>query len=119
MQIDPSAAKVTLVTFWAIESGTARRFVEKLMKTESEFRPRGLRSFGFMQVSSQDRANYYLEDLGLDFPQAYDRQKLGSKYNVDTSKGTTLVVDASKNVVAITSNPAEIREVVTRLLSLE
>ena len=119
MQIDPSASKVTLVTFWAIESGAARRYVGNLMKIESEFRPRGLKSFGFMQINSQDRANYYLEDLGLDFPQAYDRQKLGSKYNVDTSKGTTLVVDASNRVVAITSNPVEIRAAVARLLSLE
>jgi hypothetical protein len=119
MQIDPGAAKVTLVTFWAIESGTARRYVGNLMKTESEFRPRGLRSFGFMQVASVERANYYLEDMGLDFPQAYDRQKLAAKYNADASKGTTLVVDASNNVVAISSNPVEIRAAVARLLSLE
>jgi hypothetical protein len=119
MQIDPPASKVTLVTFWAIESGVARRYVEKLMKIESEFRPRGLKSFGFMQVNSRERADYYLEDLGLDFPQAYDRQKLGSKYNVDTTKGTTLVVDASNQVVAISTNPVEIRAAVARLLSLE
>jgi hypothetical protein len=119
MQIEPSAAKVTLVTFWAVESGTARRFVGNLMKTESEFRPRGLRSYGFMQVGNPERAKYYLEDLGLDFPQAYDREKLGAKYNADASKGTTLVVDASNRVVAISSNPVEIRAAVARLLSLE
>jgi hypothetical protein len=119
VRIDPAGAKVTLVTFWAIESGVARRYVEKLMKIESEFRPRGLKSFGFMQASSRERADYYLEDMSLDFPQAYDRQKLGSKYNVDTSKGTTLVVDASNHVVAISSNPVEIRAAVARLLSLE
>jgi hypothetical protein len=119
MQIDPGAAKVTLVTFWAIESGAARRYVEKLMRIESEFRPRGLKSFGFMQVASRERADYYLEDLSLDFPQAYDREKLGPKYKVDAIKGTTLVVDASRNVVAVSSNPAEIRAAVARLLSLE
>jgi hypothetical protein len=119
MQIDPATAKVTLVTFWAIESGAARRYVANLMKIESEFRPRGLKSFGFMQVANPERAKYYLEDIGLDFPQAYDRQKLGSKYNADASKGTTLVVDASNNVVAISSNPAEIRAAVARLLSLQ
>jgi hypothetical protein len=78
-----------------------------------------LKSFGFMQVNSRERADYYLEDMGLDFPQAYDREKLGSRYNVDTIKGTTLVVDASKRVVAVSSNPAEIRAAVARLLSLE
>jgi hypothetical protein len=119
MQIDPAAAKVTLVTFWAIESGAARRYVGNLMKIESEFRPRGLKSFGFMQVASRERADYYLEDMSLDFPQAYDRQKLGSKYKADPSKGTTLVVDASNRVVAISSNPTEIRAAVARLLSLE
>jgi Redoxin len=119
MQIDPSAAKVTLVTFWAIESGAARRYVEKLMHTDAEFRAKGLRSFGFMQVSNPERAKYYLEDMGLDFPQAYDREKLGAKYNADASKGTTLVVDASNRVVAISSNPVEIRAAVARLLSLE
>jgi len=119
MQIDPAAGKVTLITFWAVESGAARRYVGNLMKIESEFRPRGLKSFGFMQVASRERADYYLEDLSLDFPQASDRQKLGSKYNVDANKGTTLVVDSSKNVVAVSSNPAEIRAAVARLLSLE
>lgn len=119
MLIDPGAAKVTLVTFWAVESGAARRYVENLKKTESEFRPHGLKSFGFMQVSNMGRANYYLEDMGLDFPQAYDRQRLGAKYNADVSKGTTLVVDASNNVVAVSSNPAEIRAVVRRLLLLD
>ena len=119
MQIDPMAAKVTLVTFWAIESGAARRYIGKLAKTEDEFRARGVSSFGFMQVANVGRVNYYMEDMGLNSPQAYDRQKLALKYNADVSKGTTLVINASNQVVAISSNPAEIRAAVTRLLSLE
>jgi hypothetical protein len=119
MQIDPTAQKATLVTFWAIESGAARRYVEKLSKTEDEFRARGLRSFGFMQPANVGRVNYYMEDMGLNSPQAYDRQRLALKYNADPSKGTTLVVDASNQVVAISSNPVEIRAAVTRLLSLQ
>lgn len=119
LEIAGANSKVTLVTFWAIESGAARRFVENLKKTEAEFRPKGLRSFGLIEVGSMDRAKYYLEDMGLDSPQAYDRQGLAAKYNVDASKGITLVVDSSNNVVAITSNPVEIRAAVTRLLSSE
>ncbi len=119
LEIAGAGSKVTLVTFWAVESGAARRFVESLKKTEAEFRPKGLRSFGLIEAGSTGRANYYLEDMSLDSPQAYDRQGLAAKYNVDASKGMTLVVDASNNVVAITSNPLEIRAAVTRLLSSE
>jgi len=118
MQIVPGEWKATLVTFWSADSGTARRFVENLKKTESEFRPRGLRSFGLIE-GSMSRANYYLEDMGLDGPQTIDRQGLAAKYSADPRKGTTLVVDASNNVVAISSNPVEIRAAVARLLSSE
>jgi hypothetical protein len=119
MQIAPADAKVTLVTFWSVESGAARHWVENLRKTEGEFRPRGLRSFGLMEGGTAIRASYFLEDMGLDCPQAFDRQGLAAKYSVDPRKGTTLVVDASNNVVAISSNSAEIRAVVARLLSSE
>jgi hypothetical protein len=116
-QIPQGSSKVTLVTFWSVESGAARRYVDNLRKTESEFRPRGLSSFGFMEATSVGRANSYMDDMGLEAPQALDRQRLAAKYNADTKKGTTLVLDASNNVVAISSNPAEIRDAVTRLLS--
>ena len=119
MQIAAGDSKATLVTFWAIESGAARRYVENLKKTESEFRPKGVKAFGMIQVGSMEKANYYLEDMGLDCPQAFDRQGLAAKYNADARKGTTLVVDASNHVVAISSNPAEIRAAVARLLSSE
>lgn len=119
VQIAAGDSKATLVTFWSVESGSARRHVENLKKTEAEFRPKGLRSFGMMEAASAGRANYFLEDMGLDCPQAFDRQGLAAKYNADPRKGTTLVVDASNNVVAISSNPAEIRAAVARLLSLE
>jgi hypothetical protein len=117
LQIPQGSPKVTLVTFWSVESGAARRNVENLKKTESEFRTRGLSSFGFMEAGSALRANYFLDDMGLDVPQALDRQKLAAKYNADPRKGTTLVLDSSNNVVAISSNPAEIRDAVSRLLS--
>jgi len=117
MQISPGSAPVTLVTFWSAHSGAARRFVANLMKTESEFRVRGLKSFGLVEAPSAGRANYYLDDMGLDCPQALDRQGLAAKYNADTLKGTALVVDASNNVVAISSNPAEIRAAIARVLA--
>lgn len=119
IQVDASNSKATLVTFWTAQSGTARRYVENLKKFEAEFRPKGLRSFGLIESSSVEKTNYYLEDMGLDCPQAYDRQGLGAKYNADPARGTTLVVDSSNNVVAISSNAAEIRAAVARLLSLE
>jgi hypothetical protein len=119
MQIAGTDAKVTLVTFWSVESSAARRSVENLKKTEAEFRPKGLRSFGIIEAGSTSRANYYLEDMGLDCPQAFDRQRLAAKYKADANKGTTLVVDASNNVIAISSNPSEIRAAVARLLSSE
>jgi len=118
-QIAQGRSKATLVTFWSVESWTARKYVDNLRKTESEFRPRGLTSFGFMEAASTSRANFYMDDMGLEAPQALDRARLAAKYNVDTRKGATLVLDQSNQVVAISSNPAEIRAAVTRLLSLE
>jgi hypothetical protein len=117
MQVSGSDAKVTLVTFWSVQSGAARRYVENFKKTETEFRAKGVKSFGMVQAPSAARAGYYLDDMGLESPQAFDRQGLAAKYHADTLKGTTLVVDASNQVVAISSNPAEIRAAVTTLLS--
>jgi hypothetical protein len=119
MQIVPAKAKATLVVFWNAGSRPAERLVHDLMKTESEFGPKGLRAFGLVGAASTGRANYFLDDMGLDYPQALDRQRLAAKYNVDPAKGATLVVDAANNVVAISSNPAEIRAAVARLLSSE
>ena len=55
--------------------------------------------------------------MGLDYPQALDRQRTASKHNADPSKGTTLVIDGSNHIVATTSDPAEIRAAVAKLLS--
>jgi hypothetical protein len=117
IQIVPGGAPATLVTFWSAESGTARRFVKHLMPTESEFGAKGLKSYGLVEAANASRAGFYLDDLGLVAPQALDRQRLAAKYNADPAKGTTLVVDASGNVVAISSNPVEIRAAVATLLS--
>jgi hypothetical protein len=117
IQIAPSDAKVVLVTFWAAQSAGARRSVEKIMKVEDEFKPQGLRAFGLVQAANAGRASYYLDDMGLDFPQAIDRQSLAAKYNADPMKGTTLVLDSSNHIVASSSNPAEIRAAVAKLLA--
>lgn len=117
MQIAPRDAKVTLVTFWSAPSTAARRCVERLKTMEAEFRPKGLKSYGFVEGADLGRANYYLEDMSLDSPQAIDTQRLAAKYNADANKGTTLVIDAANNVVAISSNPTEIRAAVVGLLT--
>lgn len=117
VQIAPGDASVTLVTFWAAQSTAARRHAQDLLTTESEFRPKGLKLFGLVDAVDVGRANYYLDDMGLDYPQALDRQKLAAKYKADPMKGTTLVIDASNHIVAISSNPAEIRAAVASLLA--
>jgi hypothetical protein len=48
-----------------------------------------------------------------------DERRLASKYKADSNKGTTLVIDASNTIVAMSSNPAEIRAAVAKLLSSE
>lgn len=117
MQIAPGAAKVTLVVFWAAQSGVARNYAEKMMKTAAEFRPKGLQSFGIVEAPSLQRVNYYMDDMSLDYPQALDRQRLAAKYNADPLKGTTLVLDESNHIVAASSNPLEIRAAVLSLLA--
>jgi hypothetical protein len=87
------------------------------MKTESQFRVRGLRAFGFVEARNRGRAGYYLDDMGLDYPQTLDRQNLAATYAADAMKGTTLVIDASNNIVAVTSNPEAIRAAVESVLS--
>jgi hypothetical protein len=118
MQITPGSAKVTLVTFWAGGSRSAERLAKNVTKTEGEFREKGLKAYGLMEAPNLSKANYYLDDMGLDYPQALDHG-LARKYSADPIKGTTLVIDASNNVVAISSNPTEIRAAVARLLSLQ
>ena len=119
MQIAAGDSKVTLVTFWSAESGSGRRAAENLMKTESEFRAKGLVAYGLVQAISPGRLGYYLDDMGLDYRQAIDRQRLAAKYNADPAKGTTLVISASNHIVAVSSNPAEIRAAIVKLLSSE
>jgi hypothetical protein len=119
VQIAPGNAPATLVTFWSAESGPARRYVKRLMATESEFGARGLKSYGLVETGNTGRAGYFLEDLGLVAPQAVDRQGLAAKYKADPVQGTTLVLNASNEVVTISSNPVEIRAAVARLLSLK
>jgi hypothetical protein len=119
MQIAAGDSKVTLVTFWSAESGPGRRAAENLMKTESEFRAKGLVAYGLVQAISPGRLGYYLDDMGLDYRQAIDRQRLAAKYNADPAKGTTLVISASNHIVAVSSNPAEIRAAIVKLLSSE
>ena len=117
MQISPGNTKVTLVTFWSAQSGAARRFVTGLNPTEGEFRGKGLKMYGVVEASDPGRANYYLDDMGLDYPQALDHQRLAAKYNADPAKGTTLVIDASNHIILASSNPAEIHAAVATLLA--
>jgi hypothetical protein len=118
-EIDPAASKATLVSFWDCESKAARRSAQELMKTESEFKAKGLKAFGFVEANNAGRAGYYLDDMSLDYPQVLDQQRLAAKYGADPNKGTTLVIDASNNIVTVSSNPAEIRAAVAKLLSPE
>jgi hypothetical protein len=119
MEVDPSTSKATLVTFWDCESKAAQRNAQNILKTESEFRAKGLKAFGFVEAANAGRAGYYLDDMGLDYPQVLDERRLASKYKADSNKGTTLVIDASNTIVAMSSNPAEIRAAVAKLLSSE
>ena len=89
------------------------------MATEAEFRAKGVKVYGMAQAMSLSKLDFYMDDMGLDYPVALDRQNLAAKYKADASKGTTLVIDAANNIVAISSNPAEIRAAVTKLLSSE
>ncbi len=117
MQIVPGGAKVTLVTFWAAQSSAARRYVQTLTSSTSELLSKGVRSYGLVEAASASRAEYYLDDMSLNAPQALDRQKLAAKYSANALKGTTLVLDASNHIVLASSNIAEIRAKVASLLA--
>jgi hypothetical protein len=117
LQIDGSTAKVTLVTFWSAPSAAARRSASSLEITEEQFRAQGVKAFGLVQYMTVGRLGYYLDDMGLNYPIAFDRQGLAAKYNADPSRGTTLVIDASNHIIASSSDPKEIRATVAKLLS--
>ena len=119
VQIKPEDRKVTLVTFWAGGSRSAERLAQSVMKTESDFKRNGVQAFGLMEEASLGRAKYYLDDMGLDYPQSLDRDRLAAKYHADPIKGATLIIDSSSHIVAICSDPAEIRAAVAKLLSSE
>jgi hypothetical protein len=117
MRIGGGDAKVTLIAFWSSESVAGRRAAEILMKTESEFRAKGVQAYGLVDAPSLVRLNYRMDDMGLDYPQALDRQGLAARYNANPNQGTTLVIDASNHIVVASSNPAEIRAAVAKLLN--
>jgi hypothetical protein len=91
--------------------------VERLNPTASEFKSKGLKSYGVIEASDLGRAHYYLEDMGLDSPQTLDRQRLAAKYSADTMKGTTLVLDELNRIMVVSSDLAAIREAVAILLA--
>ncbi len=117
MQIVPGGAKVTLVTFWAAQSSAARRYVQTMASAASEFQAKGAKAYGLVEATNSTQAEYYLDNMNLDSPQALDRQKLAAKYNANATKGTTLVLDASNHIVLASSNLAEIRAKVASLLA--
>jgi hypothetical protein len=119
MQIGAGNAKITLVTFWSAPNPTARHSAETIMKTEAEFRAKGLKVYGMTTAMNSGKLGYYMDDMGLDYPVAMDRQGLAAKYGADPSKGTTLVIDASNHIIASSSDPKEIRAAVLKLLSSE
>jgi peroxiredoxin len=117
IQLGDGNSKVTVVTFWLAQSAPARRSAENLEKTWGEFRRKGVQTVGLVQASPS-RLGYFMDDMGLDYPVAYDRG-LAAKYGADAAKGTTLVIDSSNHIIASTSDPKEIRAAVVKLLSLE
>jgi AhpC/TSA family len=119
LQIGASNAKVTLLTFWSAASGAARRSAENIMSAEAEFRSKGVKVYGMAQAMNLGRLDYYMDDMGLDYPVVLDRQGLAAKYGADASKGTTLVIDASNHIIASSSDPKAIHAAVVKLLSSE
>jgi len=119
LQIGTGDAKITLLTFWSAPSAAARRSASSIMTTEAEFRAKGLKVYGMAQAMNLGKLGYYMDDMGLDYPVALDRQGLAAKYGADANKGTTLVIDASNHIIASSSNPAEIRAAIVKLLSSE
>jgi len=119
LEIGGGSAKVTLVTFWSAESAAGRKAAETLARTGDEFRAKGLQAIAMVQPISPAKLGMYLDDMSMDCPVAYDRQGLAAKYGASPAKGTTLVIDSSNHIVAASANAAEIRAMVTKLLSSE
>ncbi len=118
-RIGDGTAKVTLVTFWSVTSAKGRQAAQELAKAGDEFRAKGLQAYGLVQPIDPGRLGMYLDDMGLDCPVAYDREGLAARYGGDPNKGTTLVIDSGNHIVASSTNPAEIRAMVAKLVSSE
>jgi hypothetical protein len=117
MRIGGGDAKVTLIAFWSSESVAGRRAAQAVAKTEGEFRAKGARAYGLVDSPSLTRLSYRMDDMFLDYPQALDTQGLAARYNANPNQGAILVIDASNHIVAASSNPAEIRAAVAKLLN--
>jgi hypothetical protein len=117
LKIDGSGAKVTLVILWSAESAAGRRAAQEMMTTESQFRSQGLKVYGLVQAASTASLLYRLDDMGLDYPQAMDRQGMAAKYQSD-GKGTALVIDSTNHIVLNSSNAAEVRAAIRAVLGL-
>ncbi len=117
LKIDGGNAKVTLVLLWSSETVGGRRAAVDLMKTESQFRSKGLNAYGLVQAPSKESISYRLDDMGLDYPQAWDRQGTAAKYHAGAG-ATTLVIDSTNHIVLSSSDPAQIRAAVQDVLGL-
>jgi len=117
LKVDGSNAKVTLVLLWSSESAAGRRAATALMRTESQFRSKGLKAYGLVQAPSMESISYRLDDMGLDYPQAWDRQGAAAKYHANAG-GTTLVIDSTNHIVLSSSDATQIRAAVQDVLGL-
>jgi hypothetical protein len=117
IEIRPGTAKVTLVTFWKPLSRAARNHVQEIEYVRQKFNQPDLKAIGFIEAASIASTKYYTEDMSVYFSQTLDHTGIASRFGVDSAKGTTLVLDESGKVFASSSDPKQIRTIVTTLLS--
>jgi hypothetical protein len=110
-------AKLTIVGFMNPRSKAARLQIVGMSYLMTRFGRQGVRSVGLISGASLFDTKTYMEDLEVSFPLAADRLALAKEFGADTSKGTLLVLDPSRKVIASSTDAKKIQDILAKLLA--
>jgi hypothetical protein len=115
--IRPSDAKFTLVGFMNPRSKAARLQIVGISFLMSRFASQGVKSVGLISGASLFDTKTLMEDLEVTFPLSSDRSALGKDFGADPSKGTILVLDGSRKIIASSTDTKKVQAILTKLLA--
>lgn len=109
--------RVTLITFWPVNSLRSKAELNNIMPLYNELHGKGLAAVGVGMDANPQHMNEVLDDAHFNWPQVPDRTGLAAQYHVNPKSGETFVLDASHRVIAAGPMGPEIEKAVRQLLA--